>query len=142
MSTRTAVGWQTMLADLCLILFMVTAAAMAEKPEGTAPKPARPAPPPARLSDPARAEPLAVWRARPGGATLGQWLAAQAPDARAQWTIVARYRAGGLARAIVSAQGAAAGLGKRGEGARLILEPAAAGDVEVSASLAYDRPPQ
>jgi len=138
MSTRTAIGWQTMLADLCLILFMVTAAAMAEKPEATAKPPA----PLARLSDPARAEPLAVWRAKAGGVGLGQWLAAQAPDSRAQLTIVARYPTGGLGAAIDKAHAAAAALGARGDRARLILEPAAAGDIEVSASLAYDRPPR
>ena len=78
------IGWQTLLADLSLILFMVTAAAMASAPAPvaktsvpTAPKPPMAAP---------RAEPLALWQAqcsaRVSGRALdaGHFLAEERPE--------------------------------------------------------------
>lgn len=127
------IGWQTMLADLSLILFMVTAAAIAG---------ARRAPVPAKSPcNSAQGEPLALWRA--GGAqTLGRWLAAQQFDDRQQLTITAHYRRGGEGRALAAVQALVSQAGTMGESARVIVAPAgdAAGD-ETLASLAYDRAP-
>jgi hypothetical protein len=143
MMTRAAIGWQTMLADLSLILFMVTAAAMADAPPKAAPRPAPPPPPPpapAALADPARAQPLAVWREAPGGLGLGPWLAGQQIDSREQLTITLHYPRGAQARALGEAQRLMEEAAARVPAARLVLEPAgAAAPFEALASLAYDR---
>lgn len=143
-TARTSMGWQTMLADLSLILFMVTAAAMADAPK-VAPAKAATRPPPRGLADPARAEPVAIWLAAPGGPALGSWLAAQQPDSRQQLTIVASYGPGGAAQAMARAQDASQAGGAMAAKARIIIEPdpaAAKGAAgAVRASLAYDMGP-
>ncbi len=149
--TRTTIGWQTMLADLSLILFMVTAAAMADTPAAapSAPPAARPAPispagPTARsgLADPAQAEPLAIWREAPGAPALSQWLFSQQPDARLLLTITLRYRPTDQAAALARGGALAQSAGAAGDKARIILEPAKdATGIEAVAALAYDRGP-
>ncbi len=84
MMARTGSGWQYVLADLSLILFMVTAAALSQSETAPA-APREPSP---------LAEPLAVWKAGAGSPGLGESLAAQAPDHRAQLTILAPYAPG------------------------------------------------
>jgi hypothetical protein len=144
---RAAVGWQTMLADLSLILFMVTAAAMAE-PAAPVAKPAKPAPPPAppaltALADPVRAQPLSVWREAPGSVGIGPWLASQQIDSRQQLTITVHYPPTGQTRALSDAARLTQEAGARGPTARIVMEPEAAGTpIEVLASLAYDRAAQ
>ena len=81
MIARMGSGWQTVLADLSLILFMVTATALSDSPAK--------APPPAPLALPALGEPVAVWRSEPGGPSLEDWLASQAADPRQRLTLVA-----------------------------------------------------
>jgi hypothetical protein len=149
--TRTTIGWQTMLADLSLILFMVTAAAMADAPARpqSAPPAAHPAPmPPAgstaqsSLADPAQAEPLAIWREAPGAPALSQWLTNQQPDARLLLTITLRYRPTDQAAALARGGALAHSAGAAGNKARIILEPAKdASGIEAMAALAYDRGP-
>ncbi|HWU03951.1 MAG TPA: hypothetical protein VN222_14525 [Novosphingobium sp.] len=152
MSTRSSLGWQTMLADLSLILFMVTAAAMAENP-ATPPHAAghshaKPASEPiaqptprGALADPARAEPIAVWRAGPMAPPLAQWLAAQQPDPRQQLTLTIRHAPGAQADALTRAAELAREAGRAGRDARVILEPATDSAARgVYAVLAYDRP--
>jgi len=133
-----AMGWQTMLADLSLILFMVSAAAMADGPVKT-PPPAAPKP----VGALARSEPLAVWRDAPGAPALGVWLAGQQADARQQLTITLRYRPADQAAALERAAALAREAGKVAGHARIILEPVeragAGGGVEALATLAYDR---
>lgn len=146
MSIRGGVGWQTLLADLSLILFMVTAAAMAEPsvPAGKAPAahPAPPPPPPKPgpdLVDPTRAQPLAVWREAPGGPDIAAWLASQQPDSRQRLTITLRYPPDGQSHAIVNIARLTQESGAMGQHARIIMEPEPAGaPSEVLASLAYD----
>ena len=74
MMARAGSGWQTVLADLSLILFMVMAAAVQQAPAA--------ANPPTIAALPTTAEPVAVWSAAPGGPDLGQWLADQPADPR------------------------------------------------------------
>ena len=81
MIARMGSGWQTVLADLSLILFMVTATVVSDAP-AEAPRPA-----PAAL--PVLGEPVAVWRSEPGGPSLGDWLAGQPADPRERLTLVA-----------------------------------------------------
>ena len=136
MISRNAIGWQTMLADLSLILFMVTAAAMADPP-----KPARSAPPvvapkPAPLADPVQAQPVAVWREAPGGVALGPWLAGQQIDSRQHLTITLHYPAHGQAQALVDAGRLLREAADSGQSARVVMEQ---GTPETVAALAYDR---
>ena len=142
---RGAISWQTMLADLALILFMVTAAAMGQpaKPPAHHAPPATPAKPMASPYS-ARGEVLALWRAGPEAPSLAAWLLAQAADQRQQLTISAAYQPGHFAEAASKAAGLAAQAGAMGRTARLVIEPAqvsdAAAQVDISASLAFDRP--
>lgn len=78
MIARMGNGWQTVLADLSLILFMVTATALADQP----------VPPAAPVRLPAEGEPVAIWRATADGPSLSAWLAAQPADPRQRLTLV------------------------------------------------------
>jgi len=128
--SRVSLGWQTTMADLALILFMVTAAgvhAQQHPPAGEIP------PPP-----PVQGEALAIYRVHAGAPPLAAWLAEQAPDPRQHLTIVARYRQGDAASAARKALELAHDAGTAGVSARIVLEPGAAGDL--LASLSFDRP--
>lgn len=116
MMISTRIGWQTTLADLALILFMVTAAAMAEKPE-RAETAVEGSP------VPAGGQPLAIYRAAPGAPPLGDWLHAQPQDARQNLTIIARYPAGGSEEAAAAAVVLANEAGVAGRTARIVVEP-------------------
>lgn len=124
--STTRIGWQTTLADLALILFMVTAAAMAELPEIDAEaevahervEPGNPLP--------QSGEPLAIYRAVAGAPSLGEWLDSQPRDARQNLTIVARHPGGddaGSARAALALAREAQGAGRD---ARIVIEPGTA----------------
>ena len=110
MIPRTGSGWQYALADLSLILFMVTAAALSQAGAKDEMHPS------------SQGEPLAVWQAAAGSPSLRDWLNIQAPDRRQQLTIIARYRTGGLARAVAEANALAALAGKAGRSARIVVD--------------------
>jgi hypothetical protein len=131
MKGKSSFGWQTSLADLSLILFMLSAAALHRQPPA---QPAAPASRPAPL-----AEPLAVYEAAPGAPSLGQWLGQQAIDPRQQLTITARYGTAPGARdaALREASRLLGEAGAAGLSARLVVEPGA-GPARVA--LAYDDP--
>jgi len=133
MIVRAGSGWQTVLADLSLILFMVTAAALSQAEEDGKAARRQAAGKVTPLSP--HGEPLAVYRAGEGAPPLAQWLAGQSPDARQQLTIVAQYPPGGELAALDEARALAtqAGTGR----ARIVVEPGSAGTV---VSLAYDDP--
>ncbi|WP_156842455.1 hypothetical protein [Novosphingobium aquimarinum] len=137
MIARAGTGWQAMLADLSLILFMVTAAVLAKRPA------APPALPPSPTSDVVqaseRSHPLAIWIAGPGAPRLGDWLAAQSADPRQLVTVTAQYAPGGQAQAIAEASRLVAEAGEAGISARIVIEP---GNGPLQAALAYDAPPQ
>ena len=135
MISRVTFGWQTTMADLALILFMITAAGIhaqqqqkqqGHEERGEAGRPL-----------PASGEPLAIYRAREGAPPLGEWLAEQAPDRRQYLTIVARYR-GDAAAAAHDALGLAEEAAAAGVAARIVLEPGEGDDL--LATLAFDRP--
>jgi hypothetical protein len=127
-------SWQTIIADLALILFMVTAAAMG----GDSAKPA-PIPRPASSDNPlpAMAEPLGVYRPGEGAPPLDRWLSQQAPDDRQRLTILARYPAGGAETVAATAMTLAHSAEAAGMRARILLEPSDSADV--AAVLTYDR---
>lgn len=143
---RSPVGWQTMLADLSLILFMVTAAAMAEVPDKQDPsRPTRPSADKLRAAGqaaPAISEPLAIWRPAPGGPPLALWLAEQQGDNRQLLSITLRYPPAAQQEALRLAGQMAAAAGAKGARARIVIEPApSAGRIEAVAALAYDKGP-
>jgi hypothetical protein len=133
---RAGSGWQYVLADLSLILFMVTAAALAQAQDSRGPGRAAPARTPGQPLSP-QAEPLAVYRAGPDAPPLALWLRQQSADPRQQLTIVARYRPGEQARALRAAETLARDAGKAGLTARLVVEP---GTGDTTAALAFDTP--
>ncbi len=122
MKARAGSGWQYVMTDLSMILFMITAAAVNEAP-------ARPAMPvKAPTAPPALGEPIAVWRSGPGAPDLRQWLAAQAADPRQRLTVI------GSAREPAAALQLAANAGRP---ARVVLE--ADGEGVPFATLTYDQ---
>lgn len=124
MIARAGSGWQTVLADLSLILFMVSAAAAAQAgPDEQAPTP---------LTVPALGDPVAVWRGGGVGVSLAHWLAGQAEDRRQRLTIIVPYQTD----ATSAAAAAVALAGSVGRPARILIEPGAAG--EAYAVLTYD----
>ncbi|HEX4848385.1 MAG TPA: hypothetical protein VFV30_09590 [Novosphingobium sp.] len=122
MIARAGSGWQTVLADLSLILFMVTAAAVSQQPAAA---PARPAP----AALPALGEPVAQWRAGPDAPALSAWLRSSGGDPRLRLTILAGPDSAAAALAL------AAGAGRP---ARVLIEPGASG---IAATLTFDQPP-
>ena len=128
MIARLSAGWQTTIADLALILFIVTAAAIDGQPNRAD----------SASSPPASGEPLAIYRAGEDAPPLPQWLAEQTPDGRQFLTIVARYPEGDAAAAAGRALALADQARAAGTTARIVLEP---GDTEdLTATLAFDRP--
>lgn len=125
--TGTRTGWQTTLADLALILFMVTAAAMAAKPP---PEKAGPEKVGAEKAVetasplPASGEPLAIYRVARGAPPLADWLRDQPRDTRQNLTIIARYSAGARDQSTAAANALAAEAGDFGRSARIVVEPA------------------
>jgi hypothetical protein len=135
MMTRAGSGWQYILADLSLILFMVTAAALA-----SADAPPKAAAGAIKLADSPlspQAEPLALYRAAPGAPPLGRWLRDQAADPRQQLTIIAQYGSGAQTEALRQASALANEAGEAGLRARIVVEPGQGG---VTAALAFDAP--
>lgn len=132
-------GWQLILADLALILFLMTLSAL---PAAEAESGHRLAAIEAREKDlrglprPEIAAAQALYRAVPGGPGIGAWLAAQPRDERTTLTIFAIHTKGGEARAWAGAEALAAEARASGARVRTIIT---AGDAEeLYASLAYD----
>lgn len=134
------VGWQTILADLSLILFMVTASALANAPDGPlgtedAPPPPHVAPRPAVAPLP-RTEPVGVWRPGAGVPALPQWLNEVAGDPRLRLTITVHYAPGGRDAALREAAALDRAAGAHGDTARIVVEPGQ--PAGASAALGYD----
>lgn len=118
MILRLGSGWQTVTADLALILFLITAQATRGAPE------AQPQvePPVAMTMVDADGAGLAIFR--PGPDTdLGQWLQATLTDDRQGATVVMRYPDGGRDEAFRSGSDLLAAIERQGLTARLLLEP-------------------
>lgn len=127
MIVRAGTGWQTLMADLSIILFMVTAAALSQAGPGkTGTAVAAPSP---------RGEPIAVYRTGADAPPLGEWLDAQPRDERQMLTLVSTYTPGKQAEALSRAARFAEDAAKRRLQTRVIVEP---GTGNASATLAYD----
>jgi len=140
-----AAGWQTILADLSLILFMVTAAALANAPDGpTGPftpalaksQPHAPAKPQLHVAASPRGEPVSVWSDGPGVPPLADWLAQQGLDPRLRTTILVRHLSGHGRAALARATALVEAAGPRGASARIVIEEGLADSASVL--LAYD----
>lgn len=129
MIVRTGTGWQTLMADLSIILFMVTAAALSQAGPGTAQGSKV-------MNGPSqRGEPIAVYRTGTGAPPLDEWLGAQPRDARQMLTVVSTYVPGKQAEALARAAALAQEATKRGVLTRVVVEP---GVGDATATLAYD----
>ena len=123
MSFRMTQGWQVMLADLSLILFLSTAAAtrIDEQADG-----AIQFAPVERHQDiattTAPSVPIAIYRAG-GDMNLRQWLASRETDPREQLTIIARHTPGRLDAAVNAAQALAAQASASRLEPRIVIEP-------------------
>ena len=131
-------GWQLILADLALILFLLTLSALPASETGKGQggigrAGALPSPRPAAIA-PAQA----LYRPFAGGPGLAQWLAAQPRDPRATLTIFSRYRPGDEAAAWAAARRLADDA--RGSGVTVRIIIAAGAEADLYASLAYDEP--
>lgn len=131
MAKVVGTGWQMIIADLSMILFMLTASAVARQDSAAPPTPARTVSPASTQAP--RSEPVAVWIAGEGAPPLGQWLAEQPRDARQQVTITATYAPGAMQEALAKAQALAAEAGE----ARVLVEPGTPG---VRVVIGYDAP--
>ena len=120
MIARAGSGWQTVLADLSLILFMVTASAVSQAQDDPA----------APSGGFAIADPVAVWRPSPAGPTLTQWLSAQHSDPRMRLTLFVHAPAGSEGAVLRLSGGAA-------PDARLVIDRDPGPPLE--AILAFDR---
>lgn len=139
-SGGTGSGWQLILADLALILFLVTLTALpvaeAEAPRSLAARVARDEDtrPTARRAEIAAAQ--ALYRPVAGGPGLAEWLASQPRDPRTTLTIFALHPAGGEAAAWEDARALAASAQGSDVPVRIIIT--AGPEADLYASLAYD----
>jgi hypothetical protein len=136
-------GWQLILADLALILFLLTLSALpaaeAESGRKLADRGARGE---ETRAVPARTEiaaAQALFRPVADGPSLSEWLASQPRDPRTTLTVFARYRPGGEAAAWDAARSLAAGAAGSGVPVRTIITAGA--ETDLYASLAYDEQP-
>ncbi|MCB2060927.1 MAG: hypothetical protein KDE21_10500, partial [Novosphingobium sp.] len=123
---RLAVGWEIMLADLSLILFMVTAVALSQTDDGDG-----------RVAISPQGEALAFYRVDSDAPPIGEWLESQSVDVRQQLTIVAQYRSGEQEAALMQAETLAREARASGAQARIVVEP---GEGGTTATLAFDVP--
>lgn len=136
MIVRAGTGWQYAIADLSLILFLVTASALAHAGGGkhaVLPPPAQPSPVVAAIES----EPVAVWSPGPDAPPLAAWLAQVGADPRLEVRIVVRYASGAREPAMAQALDLAGEGGARAAKARILVEPGERAGASVA--LVYSR---
>lgn len=135
MKATPGTNWQIMLADLSIILFLMTFSALAH--HHAAPKTAvaevRAGPP----APPQIADPVAIWRAGGGAPTLENWLKTQAPDPRLRINVYGGYIPGRKEAILTEAAKLVSEPVLAGRDVRLIVEPADQDFVTVT--LSFDR---
>ena len=133
-------GWQLILADLALILFLLTLSALPAAEAETGRRLAARAVQEKGARDEEQTEiapAQALFRPVAGGPGLGAWLASQGPDPRATLTIFAVHLPGEEAAAWARAEALAAEARSKGARVRVIIT--AGDESDVYASLAYDQ---
>lgn len=143
MIIRAGTGWQYALADLSLILFLVTASALSVSGK-SAPLPPLPppAPPPAPISAALESAPVAVWSAGDGAPPLAAWLAQVGGDPRLEVRVIVRYSDGEREAAVAQALQLATAGGARASRARVLIEPGDKAGASVSLFYASEAPMQ
>lgn len=136
MNVRAGTGWQYALADLSLILFLVTASALAQA--NSAPKAPPPPAPPAPIAAAFTSEPVAVWSAGEGAPPLAQWLAEVAADPRLEVQVIVRFADKKRDAAMAQAVQLVADGGPRASGARILVEPGDRAGASVSLTYASE----
>ncbi|MEP3049912.1 MAG: hypothetical protein ABJP48_09845 [Erythrobacter sp.] len=131
---RNAMPWQLILADLALILFLVSMAGLAgmKTPETDTPAPDRTPP---KL---AVAQAQSLYRPSANGPELDDWLASQELDPRQTLTIFVDYRAEDPTASWLAAQKLAEDAASQDVPVRVVL--AANDGADIYASLAFDQP--
>ncbi len=134
-------GWLTTLADLSIILFMVTAADLSTAQQQLQNKQAAtPAPQvQEKAMGVATAEPVAIYRPAQGAMPLAAWLASQPADDRQRLTVMVRHDGKDAAGAIAQGMKLIEQARQAGRSPRLIVEQGTA--PEIMAFLAYDADP-
>tara|TARA_A100001391_G_scaffold7621_8_gene5020 strand:+ start:34873 stop:35334 length:462 start_codon:yes stop_codon:yes gene_type:complete len=145
--STTNARWQTVIADLALILFLVAASALDESPAPVAAATVDTPPgadsatagttsgPTGETSDIS----LTMWSPVPGAPSLADWLAEQAPDESQRLAIAITYTKGGFDEALVTASALRSESGTAGVRARITI---AEGDrAGALVSLVQDDPP-
>jgi len=136
MNVRAGTGWQYALADLSLILFLVTASALAQA--NSAPKAPPPPAPPAPIAAAFTSEPVAVWSAGEGAPPLAQWLEEVAADPRLEVQVIVRFADKKRDAALAQAVQLVADGGPRASGARILVEPGDRAGASVSLTYASE----
>jgi len=122
-------GWQLVLADLALILFLVTLSALAStKSEANK----------VTASTTYVAPAQALFRPTPRGPNLAQWLAEQPHDPRTTLTIIAQHSGEDEGLMWDNAQMMAASIARSNVAVRVVITKGTQSDLY--ASLAYDEP--
>ncbi len=135
MTSRETAGWQLILADLALILFIVTVSALADSAE----EKSEPGGVPGPDHDATSVAPSqALYRPGLDTPSIAQWLDRQSPDPRATLSVVALHRPGEEDEAWAAAQALALQAGAAGVPVRIVVQPADQSDLY--ASLAFDAP--
>lgn len=119
MKALAGTGWQYVMTDLSLILFMITAATLRDAPPAVLP--------PAPLV-PAEGAPVALWRGGAGAPALRAWLDQSGHDPRLQLTVHAPLT--DAAQALALGRDA-------GRPARIVLDPRPG--AATYAALTYDQ---
>ena len=135
MPLRDPSGWQLILADLALILFLVTIAALADTAEDVEDQDAAPD---QGLDRASVAPSQALFRPGEDNPSIEQWLAQQPRDPRATLSIIAMHRDGGDQEAWEAAQALAVRARETGVAVRVLVQPADRNDLY--ASLGFDAP--
>lgn len=128
-------GWQLVLADLALILFLVTLTALVNTRSDAGQSRVR--------ADQIAASPhiaasQALFRSTPRGPTLAQWLAERPADPRASLTIIAQHNGADEQIMWDNAKAMAQSVEQSGVSVRVIITKGE--QSELYASLAYDDP--
>ena len=126
MTARLDHGWQILLADLSLILFLATGTALAAEP-GAAEPPV------------VRAEPVAVFGTDDSPGALARWIAAYRPDPREALTIVVRYPRAAMPQALARATMLAQEARSSNRAIRIVLEDSAQSSTQASFAFEGER---
>lgn len=129
MMSRESHGWQLVLADLSLILFLVTLTALVNTSSEN---------PASVTRAPYVAPAQALFRPTSRGPSLAEWLAEQSPDPRTTLTIIAQHSGDDQALAWQNAQLMAASVAQSDVAVRVVIMRGEQSDLY--ASLAYDEP--